>query len=772
MNTRIRGMNITAMAAALILCGTGGLQSHAADTNATTVAYWQLDGAVADPNSPSGFSIPDLGTNAGQGTLSGAVPNLWILGPINGNPTFSSEVPPSSLFNADNYFNAGSASWNVGADEFSGSGAEIDCDNSAYGEIFDTPSFTEEVIFKTDYTNDPSLGIIKQTLIWNHQSSAYGELQLNETSNGTNVDMGSLLFWGWNVVNFPFVRITAAQNGGQRFDDGHWHYACCRYDGVALTMDLLAVNEDGSWVESETYISAPLNPGGAGSQGPFIIGNDESGATPFDGLINQVRFSSVPLSDNQLLANVSGCNPAIVFPSSALSPTTNTVTLGSVLNLTPVNWFNTGFPQGNQIEGGPLQFQWQFDGTNISGKTNLNLDLFPASLADAGNYQLVVSSPCGGLLTTSAPITVQVSQAVNLARWSFNFTEDQTFPQATVDDSAPDFINVYDLITFNNQPNLSGIGSNGEIPLTNDVPPSSMFIGGASSETNAFNAAYLAGQDGVVFYPAGPDVFDFQGSFSLELFFRSYGDQSTNSTMELICQGTDTGETFRYGISLNQGVPGALSFKINNYAISPANAAFAYEDTNAGIQSVVLTNANYADGNWHYVLAQYDSSGNKITLNVANQNGAGTNATTTLPAGYSPLAANFEGNLFVGRMHYPWNPDGQEGTPPDDPRNFIGELGEVQVSSGLVTPSYGQLGLLAGTVVVPSITGITVRGATVTINFNGSPADAASAFTLVGSSTLNGTFSALSSTVTSIGSGSFQATIPENGSAEFYRIKR
>jgi hypothetical protein len=749
-----------AMAAALILGGIGGHQANAADTNATTVAYWQLDTTIADTNSSSGVSIPDLATNVGQGTLTGALPNLWVLGAISGSPTFSSALPPALLFNSNSNFNAGSASWNVGADEFSGPGAELDCDNIAYGTLFDAPSFTEEVIFKTDYTNDPALGIVKQTLIWNHQNSAYGELQLNETSNGTNVDMGSLLFWAWNVVNYPFVRITAAQNGGHRFDDGQWHYACCRYDGVALTMDLLAVNQDGTWAESKTYIGSPLNPGGSGSQGPFIIGNDESGSTPFDGLINQVRFSSAPLPDSSLIANVTGCNPAI-FPPSALLPTTNNVTLGSVLNLTPVDWFDTGFPQGNQIEGGPFQFQWQLNGADLIGQTNINLNLFPASLSDAGTYQLVATTPCGELSVTNAPITVQVYQAVNLARWNFNYTEDQTYPQATVDDSAPDYTNVYDLITFNNQPNLSGIGSNGEIPLTNDVPPSSMFINGTSSETNAFDVAYLAGQDGVVFYPAGPDVFDFQGSFSLELFFRTYGNQGSNGTMELICQGTDGGNTFRFGLNLNQAGPGALSFKINNYAVPPVGQS--YEDTNAGIQEVVLTNSNYADGSWHYLLAEYDSTGNTISLNVANADGTGTNAKVNLPVGYSPLAAKFEGNLFVGRYRYPWS---------DDNRNLIGEIGEVQVSSGLVTPNYGQLGVVPGVIVVPSISNISVSGGVVTIHFIGSPADPASAFSLVGASTLNGTFSVVPGSVTSIGAGSFQVTTTENSSTEFYRIKR
>ena len=300
-----------------------------------------------------------------------------------------------------------------------------------------------------------------------------------------------------------------------------------------------------------------------------------------------------------------------------------------------------------------------------------------------------------------------------------------------------------------------------------------MFINGNTGGTNAFDASYLAeptvppyDQNGVVFYPAGPDVFDFQGSFSLELFFKTYGDQSASGNMELICQGSDGGNTVRYSVVVNQASPGAVSFHINNYSVAPAGPSF--EDTNAGIQTVTLSNKNYADGNWHYMLAQYDANNNKIVLSIANADGSGTNANTVLPVGYGPLPAYFEGNLFVGRYRYPWSDGAQT-----DPRTFIGAIDEVQVSSGLITPSSGQLGLLPGaTVVTPVITGISLSGSTVTINFTGSAADEASAFTLVGSTTVNGTYSALSATITSLGSGHFQATIAKSGAAEFYRIKR
>ena len=739
-----------ALLAAALMGAVRGAVADEEDSSTNTIAYWKFGATNAVVESISGFGFLDLATNVGQGTLNGSASNLMILpsvdnleaiGPV---ATFLSDVPPAGMFHSG--FNPGAGSWDAGVDV--PGGAEVYADPTVSGNEWIPQSFTEEVIFKTDYANDPTLGTVKQTLIWNHQTSAYGEIQLNESAAGNTNDIGSLLFWGWNVVTFPTVRLTAAQNGGHRFDDGQWHAVVCRWNHATLVMDMLVVNQDGTTAESQSYLGAPLNPGNPAG-GNFIVGNDEGGGTPFMGRINQIRFSQASLNDDKLLVNVPNCSA----PAFANLPATNLVNVGAALTLSPANQPLNG-------AGGPLLLQWQLNGGNLSGQTNLILQVYPVTVANSGAYTLVATTPCGGISATSAPTVVIGEPVVTLARWGFNFTETNTFPQATVDDLTPGYPKVYDLITYNNSPNLPGVGANGEIPLTNSVPPITMFINGNNGGTNAFDPSYLAGNDGVVFYPngSGPgDPFDFQTSFSLELFFRTYGDQSTAGTMELICQGTDGGNTFRYGLNLNQSAPGGLSFGLNNYAVPPTGAA--YEDTNSGIQSVVLTNANYADGNWHYVLAQYNSIANTLTLNVANQDNSGTNASVALPAGYGPLPASNEGNLFVGRYRYPWS---------DDNRNFFGSIDEVQVSAGLVSPALGQLGYLPAP---PNPTSISLAGGTVKINFSGAPAALGSSFSVLGASTINGTYLPVSGSVTSLGGGNFQATLPVGGAVEFYRIK-
>ena len=412
------------------------------------------------------------------------------------------------------------------------------------------------------------------------------------------------------------------------------------------------------------------------------------------------------------------------------------------------------------------QYQWLLNGSSLSGQTNSSLTLFPVTTNNAGTYTVIVTTPCNGMSVTSSPALLTVASTnrpvVNIAWWRMEFNDTTNIPNANgigtfngIDDSDTNLgqgvyangslpASIDDLITFN-------AGAGGVVPVTNDVPPTSMFINGNTGGTNSFNASLLSGADGAVFFPQDQygDEMDFQTSFSIELFFKTLGDQSAAGKMQLIAQGSDSGN-FRYGVDVNEAGLGYVTFAITN---------------NGSYQVASVTNKNYADGNWHYVLAQYDSTGNKMTLTVANTDGTANTATTALPAGFSPLFPANTGNMFIGRYNYGWNP------PVDDPRNFTGEIDEVQVSSGLVTPSTGQLGYIPA-VVVPHITSISVSGGIVTIKFTGSASDPASAFTLVGSSTVNGTYSALASTITSLGSGNFQATIATSGSTEFYRIKR
>jgi len=709
-------------------------------TNPHNIAYWKLNSTEV---AGAGSSILDLATNVGQGVLTGtaAVPasedDLLVEGPLVGALSFSSTVPPSSMFNSAYPYTSGSQSWNAGQVISLGAG-DVVFPADQYGNELPTPSYTEEIFFKANPTNTSSVAGLKQTLIFNHHTSAYCVLQINEDGN-----TGSLLFWSYNGT-FPTVRITAADNGGTRFDDGNWHYAACRFDAGTTNMSLYVYNQDGTYLLKSVTLGADLvdnnNPN------PTYIGNDEGLGTPFDGLINQVRMSDVALPDQELLAvPPPACIPAVIF-----SP--------AVTNVSYINGVATFTVSAG---GSTPQYQWQFNGANIAGQTNTSLTIFPVQTTNGGNYTVVVSTPCSSVTVTSAPSLLTVipttAPVANIARWSMeaqagvpDANGNPNIFQGIVDSDTGVGQGVYsngtlsatidDLITFNS--------AGGGVSISNDVPPTAMFINGNNGGSGSLNASWIAGVDGALFFPQDQygDEFDYQTSFSLELFFRTLGDQSGAGNMELIAQGSDTG-IFRYGIDVNEAGPGSVRFAVRN---------------GVSTQTLDVTNANYADGKWHYLLAKYDSTGNQLSLTIANTNQTATTVVEALPAGFSPLFAGNTGNMFIGRYNFP---NGAI------PRTFIGLIDEIQVTSGLVTPATGQLGFVPS-VTTPHITSISVSGGIVTIKFTGGASDPASAFTLVGSSTVNGSYAALGATITSLGSGNFQATIATSGATEFYRIKR
>jgi DNA-binding beta-propeller fold protein YncE len=54
----------------------------------------------------------------------------------------------------------------------------------------------------------------------------------------------------------------------------------------------------------------------------------------------------------------------------------------------------------------PLSYQWQFDGTNLAGATGASLTIANAQLANAGNYQVIVSNIYGSTTSAMAALTV------------------------------------------------------------------------------------------------------------------------------------------------------------------------------------------------------------------------------------------------------------------------------------------------------------------------------------------------------------------------------
>ena len=174
---------------------------------------------------------------------------------------------------------------------------------------------------------------------------------------------------------------------------------------------------------------------------------------------------------------------------------------------------------------------------------------------------------------------------------------------------------------------------------------------------------------------------------------------------------------------------------------------------------------NYADGNWHYLVAQYDALANTIRLSIANLNGSTASAVTALPGAFGPLPGGNDGNMFIGKQAF------GNSTDPNVARCFVGHLDEVQITAGLVTAA-DRLGALA----LAPITNLKITsksGCTVTMTFTAGTTDTPSSFVVQGTSSLSPpvSWSNLGATITSLGSGNFQATVTDC-SKSFFRISR
>ncbi len=339
-----------------------------------------------------------------------------------------------------------------------------------------------------------------------------------------------------------------------------------------------------------------------------------------------------------------------------------------------------GGPAGFNVTAtglGALTYQWLSNGVPVVGATLPNLNLYPVSGASA-NYSVMVANSGGAVTSSVAPLTV--IPPYNVACWRME--AQITAPNSAgvgaftgvVDSDTTVGQGIYttgilpaaidDLITFNGLPG-------NPVTLATNTAPSSMFVNAHGPGSFSYDAESITNVDGALFFPQDQygDEMDFTGPFSIELFFATDGNQSGAGTMELAAQGTDTGQTFRYGIDMNEAATGGVRFKVANASLGLTN----YVD---------LAGANYADGQWHYLLAVCDTlagTNGQLRLTIANADGSLAVATNNLPAGFLPLPATDNGNLFLGRNTYPLAAN---------PQTFRGFLDEVQITAGVVPDAW------------------------------------------------------------------------------------
>jgi hypothetical protein len=223
---------------------------------------------------------------------------------------------------------------------------------------------------------------------------------------------------------------------------------------------------------------------------------------------------------------------------------------------------------------------------------------------------------------------------------------------------------------------------------------------------------------------------------------------------------------------LDQGDPSALVFRFPSY--DPATNGGAPEltadwvagpgDDYCGGHGIAVdpTGTYVAAAFWGYGIPE--TSGNIKIFNATNGTVvtnldlgvAYTNNLTSDPTHHMDTDADWDA---VGNLYYldDWPGVWRAVSPPGANQATTVALPVMQVSSS------GQ---------PLNITGITVSGGTVTIHFTAGSSDTAGGFVLLASSTAQGPCSPAAGAIITGSGGSFQATIPVSGSAQYYRIER
>jgi hypothetical protein len=405
----------------------------------------------------------------------------------------------------------------------------------------------------------------------------------------------------------------------------------------------------------------------------------------------------------------------------------------------------------------PISYQWFNNGQAIAGATNSTLSVTAVPSTNV-SYTLVVSNAAGSVTSSVAPLTVRGPYRVSYWRMESQITAPNNAGTPTFNGVADSDTTsgegifttgtlpaaIDDLITFNG---LTG----GLVTLNPSVAPASMFVNGHNAGNYSYNAEAITNVDGALFFPQDQygDEFDFTGPFTIELFFKTDGNRSGAGIMELVSQGTDTGQTIRYWLSVNEAGAGAIRFAVANSSLTQTNV-------------VDLRGANYADGQWHYLVAECDTlsgTNGQLRLTVVNQDGSQGGATNNLAAGFLPLPATDNGNLFLGRYTYPVA---------ESPRTFLGLIDEVQITAGVV-PDGWRVGRIPSIDNHPQINNVTASTNGVSFQWSGA---AVNDFWVQWVPQLGNVWQTIATLPSGSNENSFVDTNPArfNGACGFYRV--
>ena len=213
---------------------------------------------------------------------------------------------------------------------------------------------------------------------------------------------GIFFSYSWGGYGFALYddgRLFLTQNGSgavfstQTITDMNYHHVAVTKSGSTVMIYLDGTGES----------VGPYNPGFTFG-GPAAIGaRGGDYAASFLGTIDEVSVynRALPGGEVQSIFNAGSagkCVGGTTPPTIATQPADQTVTVGGTAT------FNV-----TAAGTATLEYQWQLNGSNISGATASSLVLLNVVVTNAGGYSVVVSNVAGAVSSSNATLTVIVA---------------------------------------------------------------------------------------------------------------------------------------------------------------------------------------------------------------------------------------------------------------------------------------------------------------------------------------------------------------------------
>jgi hypothetical protein len=174
--------------------------------------------------------------------------------------------------------------------------------------------------------------------------------------------------------------------------------------GTAITdtnFHHVAVTKSGSnivfYIDSSAYPVPAYNPVFSFTTGAAIGSRGDYFANSFLGFIDEVSVYNRPLSGSEItsLYNAGCAGKCDIAPAILIQPQSQTVNPGTNVTFSPA-------VSGTR----PLNLQWYFNNSLISGATNSSLIVSNAASSKAGSYYLTVSNVLGGVVSSNAVLKI------------------------------------------------------------------------------------------------------------------------------------------------------------------------------------------------------------------------------------------------------------------------------------------------------------------------------------------------------------------------------